>query len=598
MAPEKKTRLLKISGAMAGTYLLWLTLTVMQVIPDGWWGSWPVGLTLLTATTLPLVKALGRKPRLEDKPAHKQFDPSRRRQRNTQMIFEPEAPAQEPLPPKAPEQPLQQPALPSLPSLEEAAPSMARAALEDPFNPWGSDTPTPEQLNTEDVPQLTQAVLARVQLQQRELVTAYARSLEEPAAAPAMAQPQMFTAPPEQDHYPQARPQDAPELDLLPFADDPVAFQSTPGLDQLRQQEQLAQTQPPNIDDLLALIPDAPGAPLHEANDQSIDLGHFPLSWDEAGQVAPSMVGFYEHEEDASMDIWKCTGMASIAHEPVSPSVLQSHLADYSIAVLRSQEGDFPDDDDDIPEDSAPLSRVLGDLALSSNTLYQARELSTDAHDRDYKEEVDQVISYYQNQQGSPQHEEGRQPDNLKARLKKLRNLTHELRRSSDDEPAPRSPLASYTQKAAHGAQAAPKAGPPWQGPPLGGPKPNFNAFDVPTRRADQFYQDAIRQNSDVPEEAAPAPRPHQASYNRAPFASGIGTITTEDLNTLWCDFVEANQECGRNTGGLRPDVFLQHIKKNYRVICQKYRCQHVQFTVKIKKGRPTLSARPGKASA
>jgi hypothetical protein len=56
---------------------------------------------------------------------------------------------------------------------------------------------------------------------------------------------------------------------------------------------------------------------------------------------------------------------------------------------------------------------------------------------------------------------------------------------------------------------------------------------------------------------------------------------------------VDASRQCGRDVSKLRPEVFREHLKKNYDTICAQYRCDRVSFSVKIKDGKPALSARP-----
>jgi hypothetical protein len=529
MPPARKRQLLIAACALGATYLLWLSLTIMQVLPDGIWSSWWVGMTLLVPSTALLLKLVTR-PQPENKPAHQTFV-ARTASRSSQFVFEPEH-AQVPSP----------------------------RALMTPGSPWGgadADTPPPIAPDThEGVPKLTQTQLGRLRMDRA------------PARVPAMAQA-AATAPLARTtalglHATPAPPPLAVEMPLLPFADDPL---HTPRA---------------------ALAAEDRSIWGHDSGDEhlSVDLGHFPLSQD----------GSARHDEDASIDIWQVSAL----HGPLTDEhdAVHSHIEDYSAYVLRSQDIGRPMLEDE--DDANPLSRVIGDLAASSNTLYRVREQPSP---RAHYEEVDQVIAYFKDQ---PAEADPQDQGNLKARLKKLKNLTQELRHGPEEEPAARSPLASYAQRAQHRrtlgfstqeAEAPPPAAPPLTHT-LGGPRPNLNAFDVPTRRADHGYQDIARQHQEAP--ALPPlaiATPPAPATPTTPFKAGIGTMSAQEINALWVEFVDANKACGREPHKLRPEVFLQHLQKNYEAICRQFQCDRVRFTVKVKEGRPALSARPYKAA-
>mgnify|MGYP007096748027 CR=1 FL=1 len=77
-----------------------------------------------------------------------------------------------------------------------------------------------------------------------------------------------------------------------------------------------------------------------------------------------------------------------------------------------------------------------------------------------------------------------------------------------------------------------------------------------------------------------------------------MGSLDKETLNALWRDFALASEECGRNPAMLRNEVFRDHVVRNHDAICRRFGVGRVAFSVKIKEGRPTLSARPMSAQA
>lgn len=82
-------------------------------------------------------------------------------------------------------------------------------------------------------------------------------------------------------------------------------------------------------------------------------------------------------------------------------------------------------------------------------------------------------------------------------------------------------------------------------------------------------------------------------SFETTPFRTGVGSLDRSALNELWCDFALASEECGRNPALLRHEVFRDHVVRNHDAICRRFGVAKVAFSVKIKKGRPTLSAKP-----
>lgn len=82
-------------------------------------------------------------------------------------------------------------------------------------------------------------------------------------------------------------------------------------------------------------------------------------------------------------------------------------------------------------------------------------------------------------------------------------------------------------------------------------------------------------------------------TFEPEPFRTGVGSLDKETLNALWRDFAQASQECGRNPAMLRNEVFRDHVVRNHDAICRRFGVARVAFSVKIKSGRPTLSAKP-----
>jgi hypothetical protein len=82
-------------------------------------------------------------------------------------------------------------------------------------------------------------------------------------------------------------------------------------------------------------------------------------------------------------------------------------------------------------------------------------------------------------------------------------------------------------------------------------------------------------------------------SFTPDPFRTGVGSLDKDALNTLWRDFALASEECGRNPAMLRNEVFRDHVVRNHDAICRRFGVARVAFSVKIKDGRPTLSAKP-----
>ncbi len=94
------------------------------------------------------------------------------------------------------------------------------------------------------------------------------------------------------------------------------------------------------------------------------------------------------------------------------------------------------------------------------------------------------------------------------------------------------------------------------------------------------------------------APPPQRPSFDYLsialePFSNGLGSLDRDDLNRLWQDYVEISKRCGRDMSKLNANSFLAQLQHNHDAICRMYQCTHVAFHVKIKNGRPALSAHP-----
>jgi hypothetical protein len=360
------------------------------------------------------------------------------------------------------------------------------------------------------------------------------------------------------------------------------------------------------------------GAPYPRSNEPSSD-GYGDPHEDEQEQVevVVSATGFSRAMQDLAISNSVLFAMPAMRRAPRAEAELSASPLGSS-QLSPSQLG--------APHQGARILRKKNQSTLGQPAQDQ------DIHNINH-EEVDQMIAYFENKtdDDSAAAQANTSKQDLKSRLEALRRrpAVPSSQPSTPDPDAPSAPLSptmrsvmerrsapTPTASAAPGIRAATptasapvapvaaRATPPTSAavaaaaPRPAAPAFNSKAFDVPTRRADQFYQDAVRVHaSEEPPKAEPAKAeaPKHAAHDveNNPFAQAIGTLKVEEMNALWRSFVDASRQCGRDVSKLRPEVFREHLKKNYDTICAQYRCDRVSFSVKIKDGKPALSARP-----
>ena len=87
-------------------------------------------------------------------------------------------------------------------------------------------------------------------------------------------------------------------------------------------------------------------------------------------------------------------------------------------------------------------------------------------------------------------------------------------------------------------------------------------------------------------------PKPWEVS-SLEPFKSGLGSMSRDEVNRLWQDYVALSRRCHRDMEKLSPESFKAQLVHNHKAICRMFQCSAVSFHVKLKNGKPSLSARP-----
>lgn len=92
--------------------------------------------------------------------------------------------------------------------------------------------------------------------------------------------------------------------------------------------------------------------------------------------------------------------------------------------------------------------------------------------------------------------------------------------------------------------------------------------------------------------QAQSAPRnPHGVILE--PFTQGLGAMGRDEINRLWQDYAEASVTCGRPSARISYIRFYQQLIQHHETISRQYDCDNIRFRIKIKNGKPALSARP-----
>lgn len=77
------------------------------------------------------------------------------------------------------------------------------------------------------------------------------------------------------------------------------------------------------------------------------------------------------------------------------------------------------------------------------------------------------------------------------------------------------------------------------------------------------------------------------------PFTQGLGAMDRDEVNRLWQDYAEASVSCGRPPARISYVRFYQQLIQHHETISRQYDCENIRFRIKIKNGKPALSARP-----
>ena len=87
--------------------------------------------------------------------------------------------------------------------------------------------------------------------------------------------------------------------------------------------------------------------------------------------------------------------------------------------------------------------------------------------------------------------------------------------------------------------------------------------------------------------------RPQGSFVDLEPFKDGLHFMSRDELNRIWQDYVALSRHCGRGLDKLNPISFRTQLINNHRAISTTYKCSSIRFRVKLKNGKPSLSARP-----
>lgn len=716
MTPRKK-QLLALAGCLIGTFVVWLALTVMKVLPQESAVASPMmGFGLFGVGAAMGLVILAPARTTKQVPAHQQFVPSER-PRRTELVFKPQehglAPADPAAPPvvgasgsaggpgtvSAPTS-LGVPAAPASLALPSASVPGAQSAEHAPksHSPWAPPTTSAPRPATASWPVVSAQFAPEALAASRG-----ASSWQQPPApdafgaggsrgAPSWQQPNVGLAP---DAFSAGGSRGAPswqQQGAPPRANEdersyPPEWGARP--------PEAPRVRSGFTRELPALSPSEEG-PLFVAQGQgSIDLGYIPhFSHDDDEEALLRVPGLMH--ENTPIPSTLPFAMGGLHQEAIpSASLLPSqdlgsanpsegYGAPYARSNDSSNDGygyDYEDEHEQVQVvvgSTTGFSRAMQDLAISNSVLFSmpvmrrapraeselsasqlgASQLSSsqlgspqvgarilrkknqstlgqppqdeDIHNIN-REEVEQMIAYFENKtdDDSPAAQANTSKQDLRSRLEALRRrpsiptsqpstpdpeapnaslsptMRNVLERRSTPTPATSAPPGIRATTPAASAPVAPASvrATPASSAAVAPPRPaaptfNSKAFDVPTRRADQFYQDAVRVHaSEGPSKAEPikveVPKQAPSELENNPFTQAIGTLKAEEMNSLWRSFVDASRQCGRDVSKLRPEVFREHLKKNYDTICAQYRCDRVSFSVKIKEGKPALSARP-----
>ncbi len=77
------------------------------------------------------------------------------------------------------------------------------------------------------------------------------------------------------------------------------------------------------------------------------------------------------------------------------------------------------------------------------------------------------------------------------------------------------------------------------------------------------------------------------------PFLTGFGAMDRDELNELWQNYVETSLSCGKPPSKLKYRRFYRQLQQHHDAIQEQYACSSIRFRIKIKNGKPALSARP-----